>query len=224
MTSASGARKCTTRSAARGTMSSLVSILRPSAIHWPKPKSRIFVSGMPTRFGPIRFWIRPSALRSITVTTPNNSAKTPIIGPMLRRMDTHGCTAPGNEPTTVCLVDTKIWSSEFIMNRSCNPSGAGRALRVDAARPVPSSHSVDSSCINESHRARAEYCQSAKTVSRSSHDNRRGQSYPHAAMLVAQTTSSALVLRATRLQELRVSADRQASRLSGLWQARRLPH
>ena len=60
--------------AARGTMSSLVSALMPSAMNWPKPNSRMFVSGMPTRFGPSRFWIRPRPLRSSTVTIANRSA------------------------------------------------------------------------------------------------------------------------------------------------------
>src|SRR5947209_6745274 len=75
--SATGDRKWSSWSAARGTISSLVSILMPSASGCPRPKMRPSVKGRkgsPVRFGPGRFCTRPSALRSTRVSSANSVA------------------------------------------------------------------------------------------------------------------------------------------------------
>jgi len=61
---AMGATKYSGRSTWAGVTSSLNKNLVPSAMGWPKPNSRIRVSGMPTRFGPRRSWTQAAIQRS----------------------------------------------------------------------------------------------------------------------------------------------------------------
>ena len=115
ITRTSGASKCTTLSAARGTMSSLVRVLRPSAIGWKRP-----------------YW--PHAVRTVTIL---NSAQSLALhyrdqceqqrekqndGNTEIRPETMGCAGAGTYPTSQCFKITKIWSIVSIIFQSISRS------------------------------------------------------------------------------------------------------
>ena len=102
-TSESGARKCTTALALKGTISSLVSDLMPSATGWKKPKG-------PTRLGPRRFWIRPRPLRSNTVVSANRPGNKQTMVMTPSTTPAAGRSAAGKKPTSQLRRRMKIWS------------------------------------------------------------------------------------------------------------------